>query len=383
MNDNPVAVLKPAHSPVGGSTAERTVNCPAWVSRVADMPPEGESPFAAEGTLLHERAEQAVINWLERSNASFDTDDLTDEQVRAVGQCVEYTLASYEAMRDPQHLYTEMRVSMPDLHEHFYGTVDVVLVGKGELHIIDYKFGRGVEVDAEYDGRLNRQLGYYTLGVLRALKDEQRQHIDQIKCTIVQPRLGGVKSAFVDWSELATLSRELVEAVHLAYSDNPPAKAGKWCRFCRAKPTCPEHVADIHERAKLDFIKAGGTPDQLPLTELADLLEDAHVIESWVSAVKAYALTEIDFNNAVIPGWESAPKRPVRKWRDEAKALSELTARTNELTAQDFAPPKLRTPAQVEQLIKRNKLDITLDGLTFSESSGSKLVRTGGADDGL
>ena len=39
---------------VGGSTAERVINCPGSVKLVAKMPPKPSSTFADEGTLLHD-----------------------------------------------------------------------------------------------------------------------------------------------------------------------------------------------------------------------------------------------------------------------------------------------------------------------------------------
>ena len=38
---------------VGGSTAKRVINCPGSVVLVQQMPPQVESKYAAEGTLLH------------------------------------------------------------------------------------------------------------------------------------------------------------------------------------------------------------------------------------------------------------------------------------------------------------------------------------------
>ena len=39
---------------VGGSTAERVINCPGSVKLVEKMPPKPSSTFAAAGTVLHD-----------------------------------------------------------------------------------------------------------------------------------------------------------------------------------------------------------------------------------------------------------------------------------------------------------------------------------------
>ena len=47
------------HLPVGGSTAERTINCPAWLKRFKELNPTNKSnDYADEGTLLHDVMEK-------------------------------------------------------------------------------------------------------------------------------------------------------------------------------------------------------------------------------------------------------------------------------------------------------------------------------------
>jgi len=77
-----------AHSKVvGGSTAKRVIACPGSVALVQRMPPQVESKYAAEGTLLHNAIQRLL-----------DTDDtlgtvaaemrLTDEQQEKLAFCV-------------------------------------------------------------------------------------------------------------------------------------------------------------------------------------------------------------------------------------------------------------------------------------------------------
>jgi hypothetical protein len=51
---------------VGGSTAERVINCPGSVKLVATMPPKESSSYADEGTLLHD----CIADLLELRHAS-------------------------------------------------------------------------------------------------------------------------------------------------------------------------------------------------------------------------------------------------------------------------------------------------------------------------
>jgi hypothetical protein len=63
---------------VGGSTAKRVINCPGSVALVAKMPPQIESKYAAEGTLLHACMDELLAG--EDVAATMAKMNLTDEQ---------------------------------------------------------------------------------------------------------------------------------------------------------------------------------------------------------------------------------------------------------------------------------------------------------------
>lgn len=60
---------------------------------------------------------------------------------------------------------------------------DCILIGGGVLHIIDFKYGKGVPVSAEG----NPQLSLYALGAYEAYKI--LYPIERIELHIVQPRI--------------------------------------------------------------------------------------------------------------------------------------------------------------------------------------------------
>ncbi|MCV6070290.1 DUF2800 domain-containing protein, partial [Escherichia coli] len=64
-----------------------------------------------------------------------------------------------------------------------FGTADCILIGGGVLHIIDFKYGKGVPVPAEG----NPQLSLYALGAYETYKI--LYPIETIRMSIVQPRL--------------------------------------------------------------------------------------------------------------------------------------------------------------------------------------------------
>ena len=50
------------HLKFGGSTIARTIQCPAWQRLSEDLPKGISSPYAEEGTMLHEQMERIIKN---------------------------------------------------------------------------------------------------------------------------------------------------------------------------------------------------------------------------------------------------------------------------------------------------------------------------------
>ena len=382
-----------AHSRFGGSTADRFVNCPASVSRCEKMPPQEETTFTQEGTMLHAVCEwwltQYKNNNYHRAGISLKRWDLSAEQENVVMTFVDYVTARLDLWQSRGYgvkLFIEERVRIPD-HDDFYGTADVILVAKnreGEvfMDVIDLKAGRGVEVHASHEGHMNRQLGYYGLGAFHSvLTDKLRKGFRAAHLTIVQPRFENpFKTYTASLDDLIYLKIELVKAATLAEGENPPARAGKWCRFCTAKPICEEHREQIQDMAKADFAKEGGKPEELTGKQMAALLSNAQVIEAWIQSVKAYALHTIQYEDLEIPGWEAVPKRAVRKWKDKDWVRDALTTEEPFVEyAEDFCPRTPLSPVQMENMGR--KLGINMEEFvelhTVAESSGAKLAHTG------
>ena len=393
---------EPEHSRFGGSTADRFVNCPASVGKSADMPPDEDTVFTIEGTTLHGVAETCLRLFVtsEYQTRKFDylfsTLSLSPEQMSCVLQYVEYVIASYDkakAAHKDVTLYVESRVRLLG-HPEFYGTADAALVitlqgkrGDVLVDIIDFKAGRGVEVEIQYDGIMNRQLGYYALGVHdMLLSSAQKKVFKGGTCTIVQPRFSdSVKTKSYEALDLHDLRRELVLAAEEADSDDPGCRAGKWCRFCRAKPVCDVHRQDVMDKAKLDFVKEGGMPDELTPMQMNNLLNDAAMMESWVASVKSYAKHYIEKLDGDIPEWKTAPKRAVRKWTEE-QAVRDMVK--PHLSLHDDAWSKMfpETPLSPHQMsifiqnhpyLRDKGLLEDLEPLIVAESSGTKLVKKG------
>lgn len=111
-------------------------------------------------------------------------------------------------------------------------------------------------------------------------------------------------------------------------------------------------------------------PNALTAKQIAELLDKADVIETWIKAVREYAHEIIEAGDTV-PGWTLKPKRGQRKWKDERIVKQRLASEGLD----NFIEEKLVSPAQAERLARKQGVQLDLFDLITSESSGVTLTR--------
>jgi hypothetical protein len=315
--------------------------------------------------MLHGIAEKLLLD----PTLDIGAFDLTDDQRRIVDSHV----STVKRLVKNGRLYVEKRSSAAHLHWAWYGTADAVIVSIPRLTIADLKCGRiAVEVQDE-DGAVNAQLGSYAISILESLKKEVADKITEIELVIVQPRNGGTKQTVISRAELDELKWKLMDAGHEAELADPPAAAGSWCKFCRAKPTCPTIRDLVSEKAKIDFALDNADPEDLTPVELHEVLAIAEIADDWIKSVKAHAERVLSEGGDINGEWELVPKRAIRKWKDERLVNQRLLSEG--LSGRDFTKEILLTPAQVEAAAKKKGVELDLSDMTIAESSGTKLAR--------
>ena len=196
------------------------------------------SPAAEEGTMLHEVAANTLLGLPHEF-------ELTDDQEEVVRVYVDLVKSEAEGKK----LYVETKFKLPH-HAEFWGTADAVVVDGDKLSVFDLKAGRGVAVEADYQGRINPQLGFYALGACEALGKYDWRAIELV---VVQPRFGGIKRRETSPAELEELVAEMIAATKLAELHNAPRYAGSHCKFCLARAACPALRDYVYELARMDF----------------------------------------------------------------------------------------------------------------------------------
>ena len=205
------------HALLSASSAKRWITCPPS-ARIAAEFPERESEAALEGTLAHEQAER----WFKEGVMPEDPHVI--RYVAAVNCLV-------REMENPT-LLIEERIDFSHIAPNGFGTADCIIYNKVALHIIDFKYGENVLVEADE----NPQMALYALGAIRQLKIIPKS----IRMTIFQPRMDNVTTWEVDMTRLQQIGNHIRKRADLAWKGKGELATGEHCTFCPYRNLCPE-----------------------------------------------------------------------------------------------------------------------------------------------
>jgi hypothetical protein len=346
---------------VGGSTAKRVINCPGSVALVQKMPPKPSSKYADEGTLLHDIIAEhlATLKPLESFLGRKYQDQVLTQEL--IDDKLVPALALLDEIDPKQEMSYEVetRVGFGDLLPGVFGSTDFVGRIGDRAVVLDWKFGDGVPVSAEE----NEQLMFYAAAAMRtdALK-WAFEGATEILCVIVQPPM--IRRWTTTPERIAQFEHQLVKAVKAAEQPDAGLKAGDHCRWCAAKPVCPQMTGEV-ERAALVQLK------EIDAATLGQYLAKADVLEGWITDLRALAFQLLE-KNIPVPGYKIVQKQARRQWADETKAIAalhDMGVPRGEL----FSPEEIRSPAQIEKVLKKRKLALP-DDLVKSVSSGTTLA---------
>ena len=344
---------------VGGSTAKRVINCPGSVALVQQMPERPSSKYADEGTLLHNVIAQILDSDTavpedflgERYGEQELTQELIDEKLLPA-------LAALDEIDpdDRMQYAVETMVEFGDLLPGVFGSTDLLGRIDDKAIVLDWKFGDGVIVEAEE----NDQLMFYAAAAMRTAKAQWVfEGATEIECVIVQPP--SIRRWTTTPERIKRFERELVAAVKEAQRPDARLAIGEHCRWCAAKPICPQ-MNGLVQRTALKRVQ------DLDVTQINEYLKQAEIVEQWINDLRALAFQMAE-SGVKLPDHKLVAKRATRQWADGAKdALLALG-----LTESELMESKMLSPAQVEKILKKKKLEMPED-VVVAISSGSTLV---------
>ena len=346
---------------VGGSTAKRVINCPGSVALVQKMPPKPSSKYADEGTLLHDTIAEhlATLKPLESFIGKKYEDQVLTQEL--IDEKLVPALAALDEIDPTQDMMYEVetRVGFGDLLPGVFGSTDFVGRLGNKAVVLDWKFGDGVVVSAEE----NEQLMFYAAAAMRTTALQWAfEGATEIECVIVQPPM--IRRWTTTPERIAQFEHQLVRAVKAAEQPDAGLKAGEHCRWCAAKPVCPQMTGAV-DRALLVQLK------EIDAATLGRYLANADVLEGWITDLRALAFQMLE-KNIPVPGYKLVQKQARRQWTDEAKAIEALHS-MGVPRGELFSPEEIRSPAQIEKVLKKRKLALP-DDLVKSVSSGTTLA---------
>lgn len=368
-----------SHSHLGASGCHRWLKCPGSVRECASIPEE-VSEFAELGTAAHTLAESCLRkdqDAREHLGVSITTDAgmtfIVDQNMTEAVQVYLDTVRDDLAGLPNSTSEIERRVHLDWLHEDLWGTSDYIIEQPwGKLIVYDYKHGEGYYVEEED----NSQMKYY------ALESVKRGEFEEVELVIVQPRCRGAavrrwstsEEYLMDWAYA-----DLLPGAEATMDPDAPLIAGPWCGQdcwpCKNIHKCPavqEKAAttanmvfkgQLPDRPNLNF----PAPQHMTEQQIARVMEFQGVFGPWAKAVSEYALGRMK-SGVKVSGQKLVEKRANRKWTDEVQALKVLAPILGDAM---YAPRKIRTPAQMETLLKQNKRDPeALKPLIFKPKAG-------------
>lgn len=309
----------PKHALLSASASRRWLNCPPSAKLCAQAENKS-SPYAQQGTDAHALCEHKVLCALGRDSP--DPTENLDYYDQEMENCAEeycsYVMEQLQEAKkycNDQEVLVEQHLDFSKWVPDGFGTGDCLIVSDKVLHIIDFKYGLGILVDA-YD---NPQMMCYALGALDIY--DGIYDIETVKMTIFQPRRENISSYSMDKMELLQWAETFLKpTAELAYKGEGDFKAGDHCQFCAVKATCRKRAEYNMELAAYDFEQ----PATLDDAEIASILPKIDDLVAWAGDIKEYALQQA-MSGTEYPGFKVVEGRSIRKYTDENAVASAVT----------------------------------------------------------
>lgn len=351
------------HAVLSASSSHRWLGCTPSARLELEFE-DRESTAAAEGTAAHALAEHKLRKALKMRSkkpvSQYDCDEMdsyTDEYVAFVLEQLEQV---NQFCHDPKILI-EQRLDFSCFVPEGFGTGDCLIVSDKMLHIIDFKYGQGVLVEAEE----NPQMMLYALGALQLF--DSLYDIEEVAMTIFQPRRENVSTWTIsvanlqDWTE-----NTLKPRAALAYKGEGEYIPGSWCTFCKAAVKCRARAEAKLQLVRYEF----APPPLLSDKEIEDILSRLDDLTKWAGEIQAYAQNAAINHGKVWHGFKLVESRTNRKYTDEEAVIAAAT----QAGYTDIFKKSLIPITEMERLMGKQIFKEVLGGLVIKPQGKPTLV---------
>lgn len=345
------------HADYSPSRLSRIIACPGSVRLIEAMKRKGTipidsppSPAADEGTRMHKVTERLDLAGAITDNDFFESAEhmnITREDAEVAKECLDYVEVIKNSIR-PEGQFIEKAEAVVNLHSfglpEVWGTSDKTIVALAELsaHVIDYKFGRGVEVSAIE----NAQLMAYGAGSIGWPTDIQMVHLH-----IVQPLINNYSTWSISTPGLFHwVHTTLAEAVIKSQTADPLFNPGMpQCQWCEAKNYCKYHYMAVVKQGQEVFQLSKLDASILEPSQIAKVLEYEPLIKK---AFKDFATLGFNLlkNGKSFPGYKLVRGRANRSWVNEEQAIKYISEHAPHIDPDTLFKTELLSPAGIEKL---------------------------------
>lgn len=377
-----------AHALLSASSAKKWLYCtPSAV--LEDHFPEEESVYAAEGTLAHTICELKLSrlftdkNMTERTYKSrlkkLQSEELYQKEMEGyTDEYVDYVSAIAFGFPAVPFVAVEKRLDYSPWAPEGFGTGDCIIIYGKDLHVIDFKYGKGVQVSAEG----NPQMALYGLGAYHEFG--MLFGLEQVHFHIVQPRIPNNSSWSTTIQELLAWGEWVKPRAELAFRGEGEFQPADYCKgdtvnyckegFCKAygrcRATADKHMA-LMEEAWDKETKDQKLPPLISWEEAGALLKKAQYLKDWVTRLEKEMLNRI-VAGGEVPGWKIIEGRSNREIEDIDTVLAQLIkAGYEEAVLYNRKPIPL---GELEKLLEKKDRETILDKHIIKPQGAPKLV---------
>jgi hypothetical protein len=312
-----------AHALLSASSSHRWLHCTPS-ARLEEQLPESSSQYAEEGSLAHELAELKLRKYCiepmgartfnARIKKFKDNPLFQEEMLKHTDTYLDYIAGVLHSFTSPPYVAAERRVDYSTYASEGFGTCDCIIIGGNILHIVDFKYGKGVHVSAKG----NSQMKLYALGAY--IEYSFLYPIDIVKMTIVQPRIdNSISEDSLSIEELLIWGESIKPIAKLAFDGEGEYSPGEHCKFCRAKALCRARAGHYLSLEEFHEMK----PPLIPKEEVGEILRRAQELSAWIKSLEEFVLSECLQGNDV-PGWKLVEGRAVRQFVNQEEAFKVL-----------------------------------------------------------
>ena len=351
------------HAILSASSSHRWLSCTPSARLELEFEDQ-TSEAAKEGTAAHELCEyklkRALKKRAERPVSEYDSEEMENCTDDYVSYVIEKLEAAKQFCNDPIVLI-EQHLDFSCYVPEGFGTGDCIIVSDAHLHIIDFKYGMGVLVEAEH----NPQMMLYALGALGIY--DSLYDIEKVSMTIFQPRRDNVSTWEISRRDLVSWAETVLKTkAALAFAGEGEYVPGEWCRFCKASIRCRARAEENLKLAGKEFI----LPPLLSDEEVEEVLGKLPDLIKWANELSAYATDAAINHGKKWNGFKLVEGRSNRKYKDEEL----VAAAAKKEGYKDIYRYSLIPLTEMQKLMGKTKFEEILGDLIYKPPGKLSLV---------